>query len=77
MTRSGRFVQLGAWTGEHDDSASNASYFSERLAGDTDDAATDSSSDNASDSGTAIDDATTLWQLIRPELRPPRASVSR
>ena len=78
QTRSGRFVQVGAEHGEHDDSASNTSFempFSERLAGDTDDTATDSSSDNASDNETVIDDATTLWQLIRPELRPPRASV--
>ena len=51
----------------------------ERLAGDTDDTNTDSSSDAGSFNGDEIDDSTTLaelWDMVRPSLRPKLVAVS-
>ena len=80
-TRSGRFLVPRHEKGDRpDDMASEASYefpFSdnEGLAGDSDDTATDSSSDAGSEVGTVIDDSTTLWELLKPELRPALIAV--
>ena len=51
----------------------------ERLAGDTDDTNTDSSSDAGSFHADEIDDSTTLaelWDMVRPSLRPKLVTVS-
>ena len=51
----------------------------ERLAGDTDDTDTDSSSDTGSLHADEIDDSTTLaelWDMVRPSLRPKLVKVS-
>ena len=48
---------------------------SERLGGDSDSTGTDSSSDAETERPEEIDDATTLWELLRPELRPKLVQV--
>eukprot|EP00435_Cladocopium_sp_Y103_P021898 s670_g5.t1 len=81
QTRSGRFVVSGGQAGKGaSDEDSDGSYempFSD--AGepdiDTDVAGTDASSDASSDGGETIDDSTTLWELLRPELRPKLVNV--
>ena len=81
-TRSGRFnVQPDGGGGPCDGDESEGSYQmpfteSERLGGDSDTTATDTSSDASSDKGREIDDATTLWQLLKPEHRPILLQVS-
>ena len=80
-TRSGRFVVPRHEKGDSpDDMVSEASYEmpftdTEPLVGDSDDTATDSSSDAGSDLGTEVDDNTTLWELLKPELRPALIAV--
>ena len=80
-TRSGRFLVPRHEKGEGpDDMVSEASYEmpftdTEALAGDSDDTATDSSSDAGSEVETVIDDSTTLWELLKPELRPALIAV--
>ena len=75
-TRSGRFnVVQAEQTGHEDDKHSEGSYElpfteSERLGGDSDGTSADSSSDAGSPRGQDIDDATTLWELLKPEHRP-------
>ena len=44
--------------------------FSERLAGDTDDSNTDTSSDAGEISDGEVLDTTTLWELVEPRRRP-------
>eukprot|EP00435_Cladocopium_sp_Y103_P064869 s704_g26.t1 len=44
--------------------------------GDSETAETDASSDAETDGGETVDDSTTLWELLRPELRPRLMSVS-
>eukprot|EP00435_Cladocopium_sp_Y103_P061537 s1992_g23.t1 len=81
QTRSGRFVvprdRAGSAAGEEDSDGSCEMPFSD--AGepdiDTDVAGTDASSDASSDGGETIDDSTTLWELLRPELRPKLVKV--
>ena len=80
-TRSGRFRPEPAQEGgEEADAASNGSYefpfsASEHLGGDSDSTGTDSSSDAETERPEEIDDATTLWELLRPELRPKLVQV--
>ena len=80
-TRSGRFVVPRHEKGDNpDDMVSEASYEmpftdTEALAGDSDNTATDSSSDAGSEAGNEIDDNTTLWELLKPELRPALVAV--
>ena len=80
-TRSGRFLVPRHEKGEGpDDMVSEASYEmpftdTEALAGDSDDTATDSSSDAGSETALEVDDSTTLWELLRPELRPALIAV--
>ena len=80
-TRSGRFLVPRHEKGDSpDDMMSEASYEmpftdNEALAGDSDDTATDSSSDAGSEMEPAIDDNTTLWELLKPELRPALIAV--
>ena len=77
-TRSGRFNVIQTEQAGHEDdrqSEGEGSYEmpfteSERLAGDSDGTSTDSSSDAGSPRGRDIDDATTLWELLKPEHRP-------
>ena len=80
-TRSGRFVVPRHEKGDNpDDMVSEASYEmpftnSGTLVGDSDNTATDSSSDAGSEQGAEIDDNTTLWELLKPELRPVLIAV--
>ena len=75
-TRSGRFNVLPEKTdGRCDGDESEGSYQmpfteSERLGGDSDATATDTSSDASSVKDRDVDDATTLWELLKPEHRP-------
>ena len=79
--RSGRFVVPRHEKGDNpDDMVSEASYempFTDTgtLVGDSDNTATDSSSDAGSEQGAVIDDNTTLWELLKPELRPVLIAV--
>ena len=81
-TRSGRFnAQPDQSDGRCDGEESEGSYQmpfteSERLGGDSDGTATDTSSDASSEKASEIDDATTLWELLRPEHRPVLLEVS-
>ena len=75
-TRSGRFnVERLDPNVQELDKQSEGSYEmpftdSEQLGGDSDGSLTDSSSDAGSQKEREIDDATTLWELLKPEHRP-------
>ena len=81
-TRSGRFrAPAKDPSADEAEAASTGSYEfpfteSEHWGGDSDSTGTDSSSDASSDKQDEIDDATTLWQLLRPELRPKLVQVN-
>ena len=82
VTRSGRFLKQqpkvdAAATDEVNSEGSYEFPFSDddHVGGDTDATATDSSSDAGSTSSETINDATTLWELLRPELRPALVDV--
>eukprot|EP00435_Cladocopium_sp_Y103_P025823 s4440_g6.t1 len=76
QTRSGRFtVPAGKTDGGAASDCSDGSFempFSEPGESDaaSESAETDISSDAETDAGETIDDSTTLWELLRPELRP-------
>ena len=74
---SGRFLKLqpkldfAANSGEISDGSYDFPFSDdERVGGDTDATAADSSSDAGSTSCETVNDATMLWELLRPELRP-------
>ena len=76
VTRSGRFLKpppkdnSTANDGENSDGSYEFPFSDDdRVGGDTDATATDSS-DAGSTSSETVNDATTLWELLRPELRP-------
>ena len=82
VTRSGRFLKPPPKDNSttNDGENSDGSYefpFSDddHVGGDTDATATDSSSDAGSTSSETVNDATTLWELLRPELRPALVDV--
>ena len=79
---SGRFLKLqpkldfAANSGEISDGSYDFPFSDdERVGGDTDATAADSSSDAGSTSSETVNDATTLWELLRPELRPTPVDV--
>ena len=82
VSRSERFLKQrpkldsAANSGEISD-GSYVFHFSDddRVGGDTDATAADSSSDAGSTSSETVNDATTLWELLRPELRPTPVDV--
>ena len=82
VTRSGRFLKPpakdvpSASDGENSDGSYEFPFSDDgRVGGDTDATATDSSSDAGSTSSETVNDATTLWELLRPELRPALVRV--
>ena len=79
QTRSGRFAvpvnKSDSGEAAEDSDGSYEMPFTDHGETDSETLGTDASSDAESDGGETIDDSTTLWELLRPELRPQILNV--